>query len=153
MTSRASIEQLIERLVAGSPLPLDEADWGELDTVGVHGRTPLMAAAFQGRPEAVEALVRKGASIDASGAQRMTALHEASANGHTAVVTVLLSLGADIDALTVDGVTPLMCAAAWGNLDVAKVLLEKGADSSGWIVWEPRRRTLRARRAKMPLQT
>lgn len=129
MTSRSTIEQLIERIVAGAPLPLDEEDWGELDTVGVHGRTPLMAAAVQGRPEAVEALVRKGALVDASGAERMTALHEASANGHTAVVKILLSLGADIDALTVDGVTPLMCAAAWGNLEVAMVLLENGADS------------------------
>jgi ankyrin repeat protein len=131
MTDETAIEELIERIVAGAPLRLDaEVKTLDLNKAGVHGRTPLMVAAAVGRFEAVEALVKSGASIVATGAQQLNALHEASAEDETRIAGYLLSLGADPNALTDWGVTPLMCAAAWGNCAVAKLLLENGADKS-----------------------
>lgn len=129
MKAQDPIEQLIESIVAGGPFRLDPTISAfDLDETRVHGRTPLMVAAAQGHYEAVETLVRTGASVTTRGVREMTALHEASAKGDARIVDYLLTVGADADALTVDGVTPLMCAAAWGHLGAAKLLLEKGAD-------------------------
>jgi uncharacterized protein len=132
MNDQQNIEQLIEHIVAGVPsVQLEmECKGVDLNEIGKHGRTPLMAAAVQDSLEVVEALVRNGASVQAAGIRQMTALHEASANGRTKIANYLLLHGAGIDEVTADGVTPLMCAAAWGNLEVAKLLLESGADWS-----------------------
>lgn len=130
MTANSRIEQIINNIIGRVPLGLaDDVDEPDLNQVGVRGRTPLMVAAAEGNVGAVDALVRKGASVGATGDRSMSALHEASANGHTSVVGHLLNLGADVNAFTIDGVTPLMCAAAWGHLDAAKLLLENGANA------------------------
>lgn len=132
MNDQSKIESLIASIVAGAPTAQleDECTQLDLDGVGTHGRTPLMAAAAEGLVEVVALLVRRGASVDASGHGNMTALHEASANGEAVVARYLLSLGAEVDIESIDGVTPLMCAAAWDNVEIAKLLLESGADSS-----------------------
>jgi ankyrin repeat protein len=130
MNEQPNIEHLIKNIAAGTPAVEIETECNELDlnTVGIHGRTPLMVAAAEGFLEVVQVLVQKGASVRATGHSHITALHEASANGEATVAKYLLSLGAEIDAKTADGVTPLMCAASWGNLEVAKLLLENRAD-------------------------
>ena len=117
------IDRLIERIVAGASATALEAELVGLDPndAGVRGRTPLMVAASLGRLEAMQVLIRHGATIQTTGIEALTALHEASANGETEVARYLLSLGAEIDATTTEGTTPLMCAAAWGHLEVAKL--------------------------------
>jgi ankyrin repeat protein len=132
MNDQSKIESLIASIVAGASTAQLESECNQLDLdeVGIHGRTPLMAAAAEGLLEAVAMLVRKGASVGASGHGNITALHEASANGEAVVARYLLSLGAKVDAESIDGVTPLMCAAAWGNTEVAQLLLESGADGT-----------------------
>jgi ankyrin repeat protein len=129
--NKSSIDLLIKNLHSSGTISASEVSSAGIDVneVGSHGRTLLMAAASVGLSEAVDALVALGASVSAVGVQGMTALHEASANGHAHTLLLLLSLVAAVDTKTDVGVTPLMCAAAWGHVEVAKILLAHGANS------------------------
>jgi len=130
MTTQLAVDELIKDLLAEAlavPMKFQRSTL-DLNAIGALGRTPLMAVAAEGLVEAVEALVRDGASSTATGEYQMTALHEAAANGHARIVEFLLSRGAAVDAQSTQGVTPLMCAAAWGNSAVISNLLESGAD-------------------------
>ena len=60
------------------------------------GKTPLMWAAWNGRLEIVEQLLRKGASMEVKTRSGGTALHLAVSRGHDHVLQLLLSRGADI---------------------------------------------------------
>lgn len=130
--TKPTIERLIESLLASDPsVPPDIERHGvNPNEVGIHGRTPLMVMAGEGRIEAFEILVSMGASVNSTGNRSLTALHEAAANGHPRIASRLLDLGASVDAETIDGVTPLMCSAAWGHVDVARILLANAADCS-----------------------
>lgn len=130
MTKPLTVDDIIDSL-SRETLPSQlEVEWQgiDLNAIGSHGRTPLMAAAQQGLLQVAETLVSCGASVQTAGSRQMTPLHEAAANGEARMVGYLLSQGAEIDAVTADGVTPLMCAAAWGSLDVVQILLKNGAD-------------------------
>ncbi len=52
--------------------------------------TPLHQAAYKGHAVVVEALLAKGAKVNAKTNSGETALHEAAENGHTAVVQLLI---------------------------------------------------------------
>ena len=91
------------------------------------GRTPLHDAAFDGDVSEVEALLAKGADVNAKD-YGWTPLHEAARYGHVAVVKVLLSKGAEVNAKNQVGWTPLHMAAQMGHVAVVKELLTKGAD-------------------------
>jgi len=95
----------------------------------------LSWAARSDRPDAVEALVARGADPEAD-VYRGTPLAWAAACGRTATIRRLLELGADPDGRSSfggpdhgEGVTPLHLAAGDGHLDAVAVLLEAGADS------------------------
>lgn len=130
MSDQKRIDEIIDGINAGLPLIQLEVQFQSIDLnlVGTHGRTPLMAAVVNGSIPMVEALVRIGAGVQASGHRQLTALHEAAAHGEVEIVKYLISLGAVIDAVNNDGVTPLMCAAAWGNHEAVEILLKSGAD-------------------------
>jgi ankyrin repeat protein len=78
-----------------------------------NSHTVLMETAFRGQPDIVEALLARGAAIDAMDDAHRQALYYAARNGRVdgSVVRVLLEHGANPVAPGDGGVTPLMRAA------------------------------------------
>ena len=106
----AKLQQLID-----SGAKVDELRKGD-------DATALHVAAYAGKLNAVEALVKAGADVDAHTAAGYTPLHLAALKGHVDVVDFLLKHGAEIDAISADGDTPLHLAAASGNMEVVQHL-------------------------------
>jgi ankyrin repeat protein len=92
------------------------------------GTTALHWAAFRGNREAVEALLRAGAPVDATDDNGVAPLALACANGDEAIASILLGAGARPNLARPSGETPLMTAARTGNLPTVKTLLAHGAD-------------------------
>ena len=94
-----------------------------------NGLTPLHYAAEDSRLSAMEALIRRGADVNAATATvGNTPLHRAAKYGHPAAVQILLKAGADINAVNRSDVTPLYKAAKNNIPEVVEVLLDAGAD-------------------------
>ncbi|MBZ5715898.1 ankyrin repeat domain-containing protein [Nannocystis pusilla] len=95
----------------------------------------LALAAKNGRPEAIEVLLRGGAEVDARTRRllgetpaEVSALHMAAREGHVAAVLALLAAGASVDGCAGPGLpTPLHVAAGNGHLEVVRALLGHGA--------------------------
>lgn len=88
----------------------------------------LWAAARKGDAAAVEALLAKGANVNAKFRYGATALSYASDKGHTEVVRVLLAHGADVEVEdTFYKSRPIHWAAINGHAAILKMLLDKGA--------------------------
>ena len=85
----------------------------------VGGATPLHSAAYNGRVEAMKALVALGANKEAKNADGATPLYSAAASGQ---VEALVELGADIDAHMEDGETPLQISLRFNHHAAAQVL-------------------------------
>eukprot|EP00439_Symbiodinium_sp_Y106_P020339 s6085_g2.t1 len=90
------------------------------------GGTALTSAADLGLQEAVEALVKAGAQLEARD-YRGTALILASIDGHLQVVEALVKAGAWLEARDERGYTALMFAAYNGYQEVVEVLVKAGA--------------------------
>jgi serine/threonine-protein phosphatase 6 regulatory ankyrin repeat subunit B len=101
-----------------------------IDLQTEHGFTALMAAAMNGRRDAVRFLAIHGAQLELGSATGFTALHLASENGHWPVVKVLLrECEVSVEPLTVQKCTPLMCATQNKHIKIAKKLVKRfGAD-------------------------
>ena len=78
---------------------------------GVELQQQLVEAVFEGRVEAVRALVGLGADVHAKMPDGSTMLHGAATLGHGEVLRALVELGADVHAQAQDGATPLHMAA------------------------------------------
>ena len=104
------------------------------------GFTPLHQAAFWEKPEAIKALVRAGADLEAK--TNTTTFHGApplhwAARGRIAATVALLDAGADPNSREIDGWTPLHQAAQYGTDKIIKSLVQAGAnlnarDKNGW---------------------
>jgi ankyrin repeat protein len=90
---------------------------------GVYRWTPLMSAAYEGRPDMLSLLLDRGAVADAVDRDGHTALHEAAMHGREDAVSLLLRRGADATIKSGTGVTALMRAAMSGHLAIVRVLL------------------------------
>ena len=128
-------------------------DRGAKPTVGNdNGVTPLVAAAFEGRLEMAELLIKRGAAVDQvpvglrewalnnsrapitdrelieSAARGDTALIAAVRRGHTPLVDLLLKYKANPNLANQRGEVPIFVAAALGNAQMVQKLLRVGVD-------------------------
>jgi ankyrin repeat protein len=79
--------------------------------------------------EAIDALVKAGANVDAKLPNAQTALHTSLLNEFADAANYLLDAGADIHAtLTNTGSGALLMAVLSGNLQIVKRLIEAGAN-------------------------
>ncbi|KAF4928951.1 Ankyrin-3 [Colletotrichum viniferum] len=88
--------------------------------------TPLHFAAYIGRPNTVDELLKRGANIDDGiDIGQETPLHMAANAGHVKIMNKLIQKGANANAIAED-VGPVMNAAiSSGNPDAVKLLVEK----------------------------
>jgi ankyrin repeat protein len=93
------------------------------------GWTPLHLAAFFGYPDLANALLDRGADVNARSTNSMknTPLHAAAAGGNIQLMRLLLDRGADANALQEGGWTALHAAAQSGNREMVELLLAHGA--------------------------
>ena len=92
--------------------------------------TAFQAALVKGQSEMVQALLDKGADVNAKTRDGDTGLMFASQQNHLDLVRLLLAKGADVNARKENGASALMIASLFGHLGVVQVLLDKGADVS-----------------------
>ena len=98
-------------------------------SIGAAVNAPIASAARTGDKEAVKALLKDGADVNAPEGDGMTALHWAAERGDAELAATLLYAGANIGAQTRIGLyTPLHIAAKGGNAAVVKALLAAHAD-------------------------
>lgn len=89
----------------------------------------LVEASRRGDCEKVEALIAKGADVNAPGRIGIIPLVAASKEGRREVVEVLIAKGVEINAEThMTRQTALMAASRYGHHEVVKTLLAKGAE-------------------------
>jgi ankyrin repeat protein len=91
-------------------------------------RPPLVAAAKAGNREALRALVRQRADVDAADADGTTALHWASHLDDVDSAALLVGAGANVNAANDLGATPLWIACQNGSASLVRTLLQAGAD-------------------------
>jgi ankyrin repeat protein len=91
------------------------------------GITALMWAIQRGYQQTTQALIDKGAEIDARDDGGETALIWASYFGRLAVVQALLAKGAKVNAKSKKGITALILASQKGHRDVGELLIKAGA--------------------------
>ena len=104
-----------------------------LATQDVNG--DLIEAVRQNDSTRVEALIAKGANVNASWRYGETPLFFACDRGFTQVVKVLLEHGAEVNIKdTFYGMTPVMRAAYKDHVDVVKMLLARGASADSVLM-------------------
>ena len=91
--------------------------------------SPVADAAARGDREAVKALLKQAADVNAAQGDGMTALHWAAMNGDAELAQMLIFAGANVRATTRLGTyTPLYLASQQGTATVIQALVKAGAD-------------------------
>jgi quinoprotein dehydrogenase-associated probable ABC transporter substrate-binding protein len=90
--------------------------------VGDGGYTPLMLASANDAKQLAQALIQKGADVNARNAGGVTALMMAAANGRLDMINMLVKAGANVKAQTDRGDTALSIAQAKGDQKVIALL-------------------------------
>jgi len=91
---------------------------------------PIAAAAMNNDKDAVHALLKNGADVNAALGDGTTALHWAAMKGNAEIARMLIFAGANLRATTRLGAyTPLYLAAKGGHAEVVAALLAAGADA------------------------
>ena len=90
---------------------------------------PVAEAAARGDRDAVKALLKKAADVNAAQGDGMTALHWAAMNGDLELTQMLIVAGANVRATTrLGSYTPLYLASQQGHGPVIEALITAGAD-------------------------
>lgn len=101
-------------------------------TVGANASladSPVADAASRGDREAVKALLKSAADVNAAQGDGMTALHWASMNGDAELAQMLIIAGANVKATTrLGSYTPLYLASQQGHGRIVQALIEAGGD-------------------------
>jgi hypothetical protein len=92
------------------------------------GFAPLHAAAWFDRPEMLEELLRRGATLALVDSEGRTPLTLAVDRDARRALRVLIAAGADLEARDSDGTTPIVRAAWGGHAEVVRALAAAGAD-------------------------
>ena len=91
--------------------------------------SPVADAAMRGDVEALRALVKSGADVNAPQGDGTTALHWAAENGDVPMAQMLIYAGANVHAVTrIGAYTPLHLASRVGHASVITTLLKAGSD-------------------------
>jgi ankyrin repeat protein len=98
--------------------------------IGHYDETALLQAAFWGRLEIAEMLIKRGARVNAKAARGVVPLHEAARMGHVDLARLLVKHGADANAKDDDGKTPLDWAEA-GPYEVPPEMVQLLRDPGG----------------------
>ena len=85
---------------------------------------------YVGGPEALRALLMRGANVNATGSKSASALHYVAKNGDTKSAQLLVQRGAEVNARAARGVTALHIAAGAGDYSMSQLLLQLGADAN-----------------------
>jgi ankyrin repeat protein len=114
----------------GRALGLLEIDPSLIRQFAADGYHGLGLAVFFGHLELAEALLARGADINAASAnpQKLAAIHAAAARSNVSMVRMLLARGAKADAVQAGGFTPLHAAAFHGSREIVELLFSHGAD-------------------------
>jgi ankyrin repeat protein len=92
------------------------------------GKTALMIATQQLKPDIVKILFENGADMQVKTADGKSAIHAAAASGHPEFVQWLIENGAQVNETCGDGLTPLHYAMNNSSSRVVQLLLKAGAD-------------------------
>lgn len=104
----------------------------DVNVIGGHFFTPLIAAAYNGDEETVRFLLESGADANLQVARDKSPLSAAVCQGHNDIVGILLGHGDnDPEALQ----QALKTAASYGHVEVVKTLLEHGADAAAYDLY------------------
>lgn len=97
------------------------------DREGEWDKTPLIAAAYNGKIGVVRFLLEQGADINLYDYKKDTALLNAAWGKHVKIVELLLDAGADINQRNRYNWNALMQACVQSDYDTCKLLLERGS--------------------------
>ncbi|XP_071636387.1 uncharacterized protein [Temnothorax longispinosus] len=85
-------------------------------------------AAGRGHTDVVNALIARGADVDARTSNNLTPLCFAAQEGYEEIVEIFIAGGANVNVKSTENVTPLHLAAVNGHNNVVKVLLDNKAN-------------------------
>ncbi|GAB9465161.1 hypothetical protein Gpo141_00002578 [Globisporangium polare] len=107
----------------------DTLKLNSLQRADLYGGEPILDAALQGRPDAIELLLHEGISVNTRGQGGATVLHMAALTSQgTGVVQQLLAHGSSVNEMDTFGFTPLHRAIQSQSLEAATMLLFSGAN-------------------------
>ncbi|XP_067653191.1 ankyrin-1-like [Haliotis asinina] len=102
-----------------------------INSKGDGGMTPVLIAAFHGKKEAFDILVKRGADLSVTDVGGDNILHVASRGGNAKIVNYILMQNiVHINSKGDGGMTPVLIAAFHGKKEAFDILVKRGADLS-----------------------